>query len=86
MKLSRYTLFVDDYPEPGKHLAYNTRTQALIVINEEIRSLLAELPISIHSVRQEARPMLAKLHELGLTAQDDVDELDIVRDWFQTIR
>ncbi len=86
MKLSRYTLFVDQYPEPGKHIAYNTRTQGLVVINDQIRSLLEELPIALSAVRQEARPILAKLNELGITMNDDADELDIVRDWFQTIR
>ena len=86
MKLSRYTIFVDDYPEAGKSLAYNTRTQGLLVLNSDIRSLLEEMPISLPAVRQEARPVLAKLEEMGFTAQDEADELDIVRDWFQTIR
>ena len=86
MKLSRYTLFVDDYPEPGKHLAYNTRTQGLVAINDEIKSLLGELPFPISVAPEGSRPILAKLEEMGLTAKDDADELDIVRDWFQTIR
>ncbi len=86
MKLSRYTILVDDYPEPGKHLAYNTRTQGLVTINQEIRSLLEELPIAAPSIREEARPVLARLEEMGLTVRDDADELDIVRNWFQTIR
>jgi uncharacterized protein len=86
MKLSRYTLFVEDYPEAGKSLAYNTRTQGMVAINQEIRALLDELPLAIGSVRSEARPILAKLEEMGITMRDDADELDIVRDWFQTIR
>lgn len=86
MKLSRYTIFVDDYPEDGKSLAYNTRTQGLVTINREIRSLLEELPIAINAVKEEARPVLAKMEEMGITMRDDADELDILRDWFQTIR
>ena len=86
MKLSRYTLFVDDYPETGKSLAYNTRTQGLVVLNSAIRSLLGELPVALNSIHEEARPILAKLNEMGFTVKDDADELDLVRDWFQTIR
>ena len=86
MKLSRYTIFVDDYPDAGKHLAYNTRTQGLVVINQTIRSLLEEMPLSITAVSNEVSPILLKLEEMGLTVRDDADELSIVRDWFETIR
>ena len=86
MKLSKYSLFVEDYPEAGRNLVYNTRTQALLVINREIRSLLAEMPLAITAVAQEVRPLLAKFEEMGITVRDDADELDIVRDWFETIR
>ena len=86
MKLSRYTILVDDYPEVGKHIAYNTRTQSLIVVNQKIRDLLDEMPFGINAAVEELRPLLSKLEEMGLTVRDEVDELDIVRDWFETIR
>lgn len=86
MKLSHYTLFVNDYPEAGKHIAYNTRTQGLVVIGGQIRSLLNEMPLSVNAVSSEVRPILLKLEEMGLTVRDDADELDIVRDWFEAIR
>ncbi len=86
MKLSKYTLFVEDYPEPGKYLVYNTRTQALLVIGRGVCSLLREMPLAITAVAQEVRPLLAKFEEMGITVRDDADELDIVHDWFETIR
>lgn len=86
MKLSRYTLFVDDYPEPGKSLAYNTRTQGLVVLSRQIRSFLSELPRDLHFYPNETQPILGKLQEMGITAPDEADELDIVRDWFETVR
>ena len=86
MKLSRYTIFVDDYPHPGRHLAYNTRTQGMIVISQELRSILEEMPLAITAVDPEIRPILLKLEEQGITIRDEADELDIVRDWFETIR
>ncbi|MBI3316469.1 MAG: radical SAM protein [Candidatus Omnitrophica bacterium] len=86
MKISQFTIIVDDYPQPGKHLAYNTRTQALLVLNDAIRSLLREMPVAVTAVAEEARPILTKLEEMGITLRDDADELDIMRDWFETIR
>lgn len=41
---SLYTTYVTDYPEPGKHLFYNTRTQALIVIDDALKIALENLP------------------------------------------
>ena len=41
---SLYTTYVTDYPEPGKHLFYNTRTQALIVIDDALKTALENLP------------------------------------------
>lgn len=86
MKLSQYTIIVDQYPQPEKHIAYNTKTQALLVINDSIRALLKEMPVAITAVAKEVRPILAKLEEMGITIRDDADELDIMRDWFETIR
>lgn len=86
MKLSRYTLFVNDYPESGKHIAYNTRTQGLVVLSDPILSQLKELPMSINHVSEEVKPILNKLQDMGITMKDEADELDIVRDWFETIR
>jgi uncharacterized protein len=86
MKLSRYTLFVDDYPETGKHLAYNTRTKGLVVLNNELRNLLNEMPFPVTTAKEEVQPILNKLEDQGIVMRDEADELDIVRDWFQTIR
>lgn len=86
MKLSRYTLFVENHPEPGKHLAYNTRSQALLVIGSELKSVLHQQPIPVNTTNPETRQLLLKLQDLGMTVPCDADELDLVRSWFQTIR
>ncbi len=86
MKLSKYTLFVDDYPERGKHLAYNTKSQALLVIPDPLRELLREMPLAVSAVSEEVRPLLSQLQEMEITISDEVDELELVREWFQTIR
>ena len=86
MKLSRYTLFVDDYPEIGKYLAYNTRTQGLVVLNRQLHSLLRSPSLAMETMDAETRPVMLQLQDLGLTVPDEADELDIVREWFEKIR
>lgn len=87
MKLSKYTLVVEDYPETGKHLVYNTKSQGMIVADNRLKTLLMdEMPVALPSVAEEVRPVLAKLQEMEITVSDDADELELMRDWFQTIR
>ena len=37
MKLSRYTVIVDNFPAKGKHIAFNTKTQAQVVIDDDLK-------------------------------------------------
>lgn len=86
MKLSRYTLFVSNYPVTGKHVAYNTRTQGLITISDALHEKLKKLPFDTSREDPESQAVLNKLQSMGITAPDEADELDIVRDWFEKIR
>ena len=40
MKLSRHTLFYDNYPTPGEYLVFNTRTQAIMELNQQVKDLI----------------------------------------------
>lgn len=86
MKLSRYSLFVKDYPEAGKNLVYNTKSQGLVVIGDPLRSLLERMPMPLQSVPEDVRPVLSKLEEMEITVRDDADELELINGWFQNIR
>jgi len=46
MELSRFNLWVNDYPQKGESLLFNTRTQALIKVDRELREALDGLPSS----------------------------------------
>jgi len=46
MKLSTNTLFVEDFPQRGKYLVYNTRTRAQVVIDGRLKTILESLPPS----------------------------------------
>jgi len=74
MRLSKYALFVDNYPDPGEHLVYHTRTQALVKINRDLRDLLNQLdaPRLAQDVSQEEN--LNALHRMGIIVRDDAED------------
>lgn len=43
MKVSKFNLWVNDYPHKGEHLLYNSRTQALLKVNQELKDTLDTL-------------------------------------------
>lgn len=40
LKLSRHTLFYDNYPKPGDYLVFNTRTQAIMELNQQVKDFI----------------------------------------------
>lgn len=58
MEVSKYNLFVPDFPEAGKVLLYNTLSQALIVIDKEVFDALKEQ--DLRSLSSGVRDILAK--------------------------
>src|SRR3989338_2719068 len=90
MKLSRWTLFVQDYPAKGDYIAYNTRSQAIIVINEELKKILEGLgdsPINRDSPHlSEIEQNLKVLEEMGIVVEDDVNEAESLEYWFDKMK
>ena len=46
LKLSRHTLFYNDYPKPGEYLVFNTRTQAIMELNQQVKDLIERVTSS----------------------------------------
>lgn len=89
MKLSRWTLFVPEYPVQGDYLAYNTRTQAIVVVNQELKDILAGLPESRMSAAAdgaELKENLKILEEMGIVVEDDEDEVQSLEYWFDRMK
>jgi len=84
MRLSRYTLFIPDFPEAGKHLAFNTRTQAQVVIDAELKRALEALPAA--PGEGPAREALLALERMGIVAVEAADEGRVLEDWFQALK
>jgi uncharacterized protein len=83
MKVSRYTITLSNFPDPGKHLVFNTRTQAQVVIDNELKGILESLPAAPDEKTAQA---LTTLERLGITAGDSIDEDAVITDWFDKMR
>lgn len=87
MKLSRFNLWVENYPEPGKHLLFNTRTQALIKVNQELKEELDE--ICSHKSQGTSHKLaenLSALKENGIIVQDEAEEKRKLKDFFRQLK
>ena len=74
MKLSKYTLFVNDYPKAGEHLVYHARTQALVKIDQEFRSILNRLETPGFEPTFPQYENLNALHRMGIVVADDAED------------
>jgi uncharacterized protein len=82
MQLSKYTLIVNDHPGVGEHLVYNTRTQALLKINQRLRDILdtfdlqqsnkQRFPITEYERHEDE---LKSLLQMGVLVEDETDEI-----------
>lgn len=74
MQISKFTIIVDDYPEAGKHLVFNTRTQALVKLDQGLRGILD----NVHRLGWEDanghKEDLETLYRMGIIVKDDVDD------------
>jgi uncharacterized protein len=87
MKLSRFNLWVEDYPEPGKHLLFNTRTQALIKINQELKKDLDNLSHPQPSIlNSQLKENLNALKENGIIVEDENEEKAKLKDFFRQLK
>lgn len=86
MNLSRYTLFVENYPEADVHVAYNTRTKAIVSIDSGLKDTLTALPSRNGGRGEKTLEALQQLMKLGIVVDDAVDEKQLVADGFGRIQ
>jgi uncharacterized protein len=84
MKVSRFTIRVPDFPGIGKYLIFNTRTQAQVVIDDELARALESLPDGQSSAK--TTDAMSTLKELGLLVDDGVDEDRVIEEWFRGLQ
>ena len=63
MKLSQFTTFVENYPQSGHHLAYNTLSRTLLEVDNERLSMLYSL--SKQEPPEPVKPILQEVSDAG---------------------
>jgi len=80
MQLSKFNLWVKDYPNKNEYLLFNTRTQALIKINQELKETLDDLPNS------KLKENLEALKESGIIVEDEKEDEAKLKDFFRQLK
>ena len=87
MKLSRFNLWVEDYPQKGEHLLFNSRTQALLKLNQEFKEGLDRLKREpVNPVSPRINTNLDALRENGIIVDDEAEERTKLKDFFRQIK
>jgi uncharacterized protein len=88
MKPSRFNLWVKDYPGKGDYLLYNTRTQALIKINQELKKALDGLNGRQNSapLNQRIKDNLPALKANGVIVEDAKEDQAKLKDFFRQLK
>jgi len=87
MKLSKFNLWVEDYPASSDYVVFNTRTQALIKINREFKEnldKLSSLQSTVHS--PQIKDKLDSLKENGIIVEDEKEEEGKLKDFFRQLK
>ena len=73
MKLSQFTVVVNDYPKPEQHLLYNTLSRALIQVDKAEWDVLQNLSKDI-PIEGQTRTLLAPLQDQGFLVPEEIRE------------
>lgn len=85
MTLSKFNLWVKDYPAKDEYLLFNTRTQALIKINQEFKDALfasEQSGISTPLIKEN----LPALKTNGILVEDEQQEQAKLNDFFRQLK
>ena len=84
MMRSKYTLFVENHPDRGKHLFFCTRTQAMVVVDDELKGAIDALP-SMPGGKAVA-DALVTLAGMGFLVQNRTEENADIERYFHALK
>ncbi len=84
MKLSKHTVILEDFPKEGLYLVYNTRNQAQVVVDKNLRERLKEKNLKPQSNGEEEA--FKTLKGIGILVEDSTDEDKLLEEWFGLIQ
>jgi len=76
MKLSNHTIIVNDYPEANQYLVYNTRTQALVKIDQNLKNVLDRLSQNGRAVSSDYQTQLEHFYKMGILVRDEQEDFN----------
>ena len=87
MRLSYYTIVVENYPHPQESLLFNTRTQALVKINQELQSLIENYDDPQHlPLKRKYCEDIEQLLRMGLLVDSGVAERRNLESFFHSLK
>ena len=84
MRLSKYVSLVSDYPEPGQHLTFNWLTQAMAVVDDDVRAVIDQPEAFDASLLPPE--MADQLERSGVLIFDDIDEREEIEHWHSQVK
>jgi len=87
MKLSKFNLWVKDYPRQGESLLFNTRTQALIKVDQDLKQELNKCSAAGFKTQgARIKKYLNALKDNGIIVDDEKQEQDKLDDFFRQLK
>lgn len=86
MRFSNNTIIVDQYPSPEEDLLYNTRTQALVKVPSELRTVVENFEEVTAEVKSHYIEDLDALHDMGLVVDDEGEDLQKLKNHMVQLR
>jgi len=86
MRFSNHTIVLDNYPSENECLLYNTRTQGMVKINQELRDDIDRFGDKRSIIKEENRLNINQLHQMGILAESEEEDVERLRDFLQQLK
>jgi uncharacterized protein len=84
MRLSQFSVIIEDYPQKGRHLVYNTLSRALVEVDNVSLSMLYSL--GEDETDEATASVLESLQAQGIVVSSSMDEAELYRRKFSEQR
>ena len=83
MKRSLYTKYVDNYPEPGQHLLFNTLDHGIMAVDDVLRRCLEDLDANVASIPAE---YMKELRDQRMIVKNEKEDRKLLETYFSEIK
>ena len=83
MKRSLYTKYVDNYPEPGQHLLFNTLNHGIMTVDDILRRCIENLDLHASSIPSE---YMKELRHQRMIVKNEKEDKKLLETYFKEIK